>query len=44
MIIKTTKHPDIRRDMKKKKNLTGRFGCIDKHQKSRGTVKIRFTG
>ena len=39
--IKTTKRLDIRRD-------TDKFSpvgcCIDKRQKSRGTVKIRFTG
>ena len=38
--IKTTKHLDIRRYMKKF-SLVG--CCIDKRQKSRGTVKIRFT-
>ena len=38
--IKTTKHLDIHRDMKK----FSQVGCIDKRQKSRGTVKIRFTG
>ena len=40
--IKTTKHLDIRRDMKKKISPLG--CCIDKRQKSQGTVKIRFTG
>ena len=39
--IKTKKHLDIRRDMKKFL-LVG--CCIDKHQTNRGTVKIRFTG
>ena len=39
--IKTTKHLDIRRDMKK---FTPVGCCIDKRQKSRGNVKIRFTG
>ena len=39
--IKTTKHLDIRRDMKK---ISPAGCCIDKLQKSRGTVKIRFTG
>ena len=39
--IKTTKHLDIRRDMKKF-SLVG--CCIDKRQKSWGTVKIRYTG
>ena len=39
--IKTTKHLDIRKDMKKF-SLVG--CCIDKRQKSRGTIKIRFTG
>ena len=37
--IKTTKHLDIRRDMKEF-SLVG--CCIDKRQKSRGIVKIRF--
>ena len=40
-IIKTTKHIDIRRDMKK---FSPVGCCIEKRQKSRGTVKIRFTG
>ena len=39
--IKTTKHLDIGRDMK---NFSAVGCCIDKRQKSRGTVKIRFTG
>ena len=39
--IKTTKHLDIRRDMKK---FSPVGCCIDKRQRSRGTVKIRFTG
>ena len=39
--IKTTKHLDIPRDMKQFSPLGC---CIDKHQKSRRTVKIRFTG
>ena len=34
--IKTTKHLDIRRDMKKKNSSVG--CCIDKRQKSWGTV------
>ena len=39
--IKTTKHLHIRRDMKK---FSPVGYCIDKRQKSLGTVKIRFTG
>ena len=39
--IQTTKHLDIRRDMKK---ISPVGCCIDKRKKSRGTVKIRFTG
>ena len=39
--IKTTKHLDIRRDIKK---FSPVGCCTDKRQKSRGTVKIRFTG
>ena len=39
--IKTTKHLDIRRDMKK---FSPVGCCIDKLQKSGGTVKIRVTG
>ena len=39
--IKTKKHLDIRRDMKK---FSPVGCCIDKHQTSRGTVKVRFTG
>ena len=39
--IKTRKHLDIRRDMKKF-SLVG--CCIDKHQTNWGTVKIRFAG
>ena len=35
------KHLDIRRDMKQFSPLGC---CIDERQKSRGTVKIRFTG
>ena len=39
--IKTTKHLDIRKDIKK---IPPVGYCIDKSKKSRGTVKIRFTG
>ena len=39
--IKTKKDLDICRDIKKF-SLVG--CCIDKHQTSRGAVKIRFTG
>ena len=39
--IKTTQHLDIRRDMKQ---FSPVGCCIDKRQKSRGTVKIIFTG
>ena len=38
---KTTTHLDIRRDVKK---FSPVGYCIDKRQKSWGTIKIRFTG
>ena len=38
--IKTTKHLDIRKDMKKFSTVDC---CIDKGKKSRGTVKVKFT-
>ena len=39
--LRPQKHPDIRRDMK---TFSPVGCCIDKRQKSRGTIKIRFTG
>ena len=42
--IKTTRHLDIRRDKKKKKKILPVDCCIDIPKKSRGIVKIRFTG